>query len=324
MADGDLLDYLDKSDLNVDHTPNRQLGIGDLSGSSVRKLGKFHKLYTPRESPSVDDGTENSPVPFHSRRRLSSTSHNATIGNGSHIDSSFGVVDVTPGADGLQSLSFQSYLRNYASAREGNFKVTPKSMQHCKPLGNSVNKNDFEKLSSSPESLKTHAAWQKTMKEETERLLERKGSKSPGVNGITSLWATKIPAAVSSKCRNPVCSLDGSSSVVRDRQTEATSHAKLGGLGHFSQLTPSRSEQVKSPQMPPLCGDEEKDELPATQPVSSLLLKGQCYQLVYQIRINIHTPSKWKLDVNLPFLLDQFLFTPPPFFSGENVPVFSA
>jgi hypothetical protein len=292
MAGRDLLDYSNEQDLNVDRTPNRRLGMGSSSGSgqsSVRKSGKFRKLYTPKKSPNVDENTENSPEPCPKRKRLSSTSHNATIGNGSHIDSSFDVVDATPGINGLQSLTFRSYLNNYTSIPGGNLKVTPKSMQQS----DSFNNSDSESLSPSPVSMKMYANGQKMAKEGKKRLLSRKGSKSLGVCGITSLWAAKTPPAISSKCSTPVCSVIGSSLVVADRmhsrQSETTNHTKQNGLGHISELThktPCRTEQVISPQKSPRCSEEE-EELPATQPVASLLLKGECHQFAYKIRINI-------------------------------------
>jgi hypothetical protein len=278
MADRDLLDYLNEQDLSADRTPNRRLGMRSSSGSgqsSVRKSGKFRKLYTPNKSSTVDGNTETNPEPCPKRMRLSSASHNATFGNGSHIDSSFDVVEVTPDINRLQSSTFQLYSNNHISVPEGNLKVTPKSMQQC----DSVNRSDSETFPS-PLCLKINADGQKMAKEEKKRLLSRKRSKSPGVSGITSLWATKTPPAMSSKCSNPVFSVIGSSLVVTDRmlsrQTETTNHTKLNGPGRNSELTcksPCGTEEVISPQKSPQCTEEE-DELPATQPVASLLLKG--------------------------------------------------
>lgn len=288
MADRDLLHYLDESGLNVDHTPDICLRRGNLSRSrqsSLRKSGKFRKLYTPKESTDVDENPGKSSESYPKRMRLSSVSHNATLGNGSHHDSSFDVVDVTPGINKIKSLTFQSYVNNHISILGGDHKVIPTSMQHCKSLHDSFNKNDLERESPSSVSFGTDSLH--TMKAtEKEILFRRKESRSPRVSGITSLWAPKTPPAMSSKCRTPLHSVDGSSSFVTDgmcvRQTEITNHAKLCGIRHFSELiqkTPCRAEQVRSLQKSPQCNEEEENELPATQPISSLLLKGQSHQL---------------------------------------------
>jgi hypothetical protein len=290
MADRDLLDYLDESGLNVDHTPNICQRRGNLSRSrqsSLRKSGKFRKLYTPKESPDVDENPGESTESCPKRMRLSSVSHTATLGNGSHNNSSFDVVDVTPGINKIKSSTFPSYLNNHISVLGRDHKVIPTSMQHCKSLHGSFNKNDLEREFSSSVSSGTDAL--NTLKTtEKEILFGRKESKSPRVSGITSLWAPKIPPAMSSKCRTPLHSIDGSSSIVTDgmcvRQTEITNHTKLCGLRHISELiqkTPCRTEQVRSQQKTPQCNEDEENELPATQPVSSLLLKGQSHQLFY-------------------------------------------
>jgi hypothetical protein len=309
MADRDFLYNSNEQDLNATHTPNRRLGMGSFRGSgqrSGRKSGKVCKLYTPKESHSVDENTDNSPEPYPKRKRLSSTSHNATIGNGSHIDTSFDVVDVTPGINGLQSLTFRWCLNNYTSMPGGNLKVTPKSMHQC----DSFNKNDSESLSASPVTMKMYANGQKIAKEE-KGLLCKKGSKSFGVSGITSLCAADTSPATSSKCSTPVCSAIGSTLTVADRmhsrQTEPNNHNKQDGLGHISKLihkTPCRTDQVVSPRKSPQCSEEE-GELPATQPVASLLLKGEYHQFIYKSRINIlrvqniQCSLPWKLDMNL-------------------------
>lgn len=290
MGDRDLLHYLDENDLNIDHTPNICVKRGNLSRSrqsSLRKSGKFRKLYTPKESPDVDEHPGKSRESYLKRIRLSSVSHNATLGNGSHNDSSSDVVDATPGINKVKSLTFQSYLNNHISILGGDHKVIYTSKQHCKSLHDSFNKNDLEGESPSPVSLGTDVL--NTVKTtEKEVLFGKKESKSPRVSGITSLWAPKTPPAMSSKCRTPLHSVDGSSSLVTDgmcvRQTEITNHAKLCGLRHISELiqkTPCRTEQVRSLRKPPQCNEEEENELPATQPIASLLLKGQSHQLFY-------------------------------------------
>ncbi|XP_021939001.1 uncharacterized protein LOC110839260 isoform X3 [Zootermopsis nevadensis] len=276
MAATDLLDYSNEQGLNVDCTPERQQGMGSLSGSgrsSVRKSGKLRKLFTPKELHSVDENTDISPEPCLKRKRLSSISHTATVANGSYIDSSFDVVDVTPGINGLQSLTFRSHLNNYSSVPVGNLKVTPESMQHC----DSFNKNDSESLPLSPVSIKMYENGKKMEKVGRKGLFCRKGSKSSGVSGITSLSAAKTSHATSSKCSGSVIgnSLDTTGRVHR-RQTEIIHHTKQNGLGNFSELIhkiPCRTEAIISPQKSPQCNEDE-EELPPTQPIASLLLRG--------------------------------------------------
>jgi hypothetical protein len=282
MADRDPQHYLDESGLNVDHTPNINLRRGSLSRSrqsSLRKSGTFRKLYTPKEKLDVDENTGKSPESCPKRMRLSSVSHNATCGNGSYIDSSFDVVDITPGINKMKSSTFQSCFNNHISLMGKDHKVIPTSMQQCKVLRDSINKNDLEGESPLAFNLGIHTDALNTMKTtEKDKLFGRKENKSPRVSGITSLWATKTPPVMSRECRTAVRSIDGSPSF----QTEITNHTKLCGLGHVSELTqktPCRTEQIKSLQKTPQINEEEENELPATQPVSSLLLKGQSHQL---------------------------------------------
>jgi hypothetical protein len=286
MADEDLQHYLGESGLNVDHTPDVRLRRGSLSRSrqsSLRKSGKFRKLYTPNETLDADKSTGKSPESCPKRMGLSSVSHNATCGNGSHVDSSFDVLDVTPGINKTKSSTFLSYFNNHISAT-GRDEAIPTSMQQCKSLHDSFNKNDLEGESPLSFSLGIHTDAQNTMKRtEEDKLFGRKESKSPRVSGITSLWATKTPPAMSRECRTPVCSVDGSPSFITDgtciRQTEITNHTKLCGLGHISKLIQKTPEQVGCLQKSLQINEEEENELPATQPVSSLLLKGQSHQL---------------------------------------------
>ncbi|GFG28231.1 hypothetical protein Cfor_07871 [Coptotermes formosanus] len=282
MADRDLLDYLDESELNVNHTPNGRLGMGRLSRSrqsSVRKSGKFRMLYTPKQSLDLEENAGNLPEPHSRRIRLSSTSLNATVGDGSHISTSFDVVDVTPGINRTQMLPFLSCLKNCTSVSGRNIEVAPKSMQQHKTVCDLINKNYGEGLSPLAGSSERHADAQIAAKVAENKMVGRRESKSPSISGITRLQATKT-SAMSSKVGTPVCSIDGNSSVVSDRmctrEVETAHHTKLDELGHISELTQTshRAEEVASIQKPQQLNEEE-DELPATQPVSSLLLKGQ-------------------------------------------------
>jgi hypothetical protein len=368
MADGDEQHDIGESGLNVDHTPDASLRTRSQSRSrqsSLRKSGKFRKLYTPKESPDVDENTEKSHESCPKRMRLSTVSHNATCGNGSHVDSSFDVVDATPCTNKTKSSAFQSYFNNHISVTGRDHKVMPTSVQQCKSLHDLFNKNDLGRVSplsfrsgihtdalnttkttekdelfgrkerksplvsgitslwatktppasgsesripvrsldGSPSFMtdgmcirqaeitnhtKLCAQAQNTMKTtEKDELFGRKERKSPLVSGITSLWATKTPPASSSESRIPVRSVGGSPSFMTDgmriRQAEITNHTKLCGPGHISELTqktPCRTEQVGSLQKSLQCSESEENELPATQPVSSLLLKGQSHQLL--------------------------------------------
>ena len=292
MADRSLIDYLDESELNVNRTPNRRVGMGRLSRSrqsSVRKSGKFRVLYTPKESLDMQENAGNLPQPQARRIRLSSASHNATIGDGSCIDSSFDVVDVTPGINGAQTVPFQLCLNNCTSISGRNIEFVPTSVQQRKAVCDLGNKNDVERLSPLSSSSEFNAVGQNAVKLAEKEMFGKRESKSPSISGITRLQATKN-SAMCSKDRTPVCSVDGNSSVMTDRmcirQAETANDTKLDELVHISEFAriSHRSEQASSTQKP-IQLNEEEDELPATQPVSSLLLKGQYYQLLYNLKL---------------------------------------
>jgi hypothetical protein len=235
-------------------------------------------LYTPKESLGLEDNDGVLLEPPSKRIRLSSTSCTATIGVGSCIDSSFDVVDVTPGISRTQELLFQSCLNKSTFVSGRNLKVVPKPMQQHKTAHNLFNNNNMERLSPISGSSETHANGQNAVNVVDNSMFGRSDSKSPSVSGITRLQETKI-SAMSSKGRIPVCSVDGNSSVITNRmcttKAETTDHNKLAQLVRISELTwtSHRAEQASSTQKPQHL-DEEEDELPATQPISSLLLKG--------------------------------------------------
>ncbi|KAJ9577746.1 hypothetical protein L9F63_005666 [Diploptera punctata] len=89
MAARDLLDFVDEQF----STPCRQSLLPETNKSSLsssRKSGKFRKLYTPDSMKSNENKRRSV------RRKLSSVSRNATIGNVSLMDSSLDFVDTTP------------------------------------------------------------------------------------------------------------------------------------------------------------------------------------------------------------------------------------
>jgi hypothetical protein len=276
MADRDLMDYSVESDLNINFTPNRRLGMGCLSRSrhnSVRKSGKLRVLYTPKKSLDLDENAANLP----SRRiRLSSTSHTATIGNGSLIDSSFDCVDVTPGINRTEMLPSQLHLNNCTVVSGRNIVVLPESMQQHKTVCDLINKNNVEGLSPISGSSESHAVGQKAVNVVDNRMSGRSESKSPSFSGITRLQVRKI-SAMSSKGRIPVCSVDTNSSVTTNRictrEADITEHNNLAELVQIAELTQTshRAASIHKPQHL----NEEEDELPPNEPVSSLLLKGQ-------------------------------------------------
>jgi hypothetical protein len=281
MAGRDLLDYSDESDLNVNFTPNRRLGMGRLSRSrqkSVRKPRKLRVLYTHKESLDLDENASNLPEPYARRIRLSSASHTATVGDGSQIDSSLDCVDITPDINRTQMLPSQSHLNNSTFLSGRNIAVLPESMQQHKPVGDLINKNNMEGLFPISGSLESHADGQNAVNVVDNNMSGRSESKSVSVSGITRLQVTKI-SAVSSKGRIPVCSVDGDSSVTTDRictrEADTTEHNNLAELAQISELTLAshRAEQGASTHKPQHLNEEE-DELSATQPVSTLLLKG--------------------------------------------------
>ena len=282
MGDRDLLDYLDESELNVNHTPNRRLGMERLSRSrqkSVRKSGNLRVLYTPKKSLNLEENAGNLPEPHSRRIRLSSASRNATISDGSRIDSSFGVVDVTPGVNRTQTLPFHPFLNDCTFVSGKNIEVVPKSIQQHKTVCDLINKNNMAGLSPIPGSSESHTDGQNAVKVVENNMFGRSESKSPSVSGITRLQVTKI-SAMSIKGRIPVDSVDGNSSVISNRMctrgADTADHNKLEELVHISELTQTnhRGEQAASTNKSQHLNEEE-DELPSTQPVSSLLLKGQ-------------------------------------------------
>jgi hypothetical protein len=291
MADRDLLDYTNESELNVNNTPKRRLRMGRLSRSrqkSARKSGNLRVLYTPKESLDLEDNDGILSEPPSKRIRLSSASCTATIGDGSCIDSSFDVVDITPGMSRTQTLPFQSCLNKSTFVSERNLKVVPKPMQQHKTACDLFNNNNMEGLSSTSGSSETHADGQNSVNMVDNNMYGRSDSKSPSVRGITRLQMTKI-SAMSNKSRIPVLSVDRNSSDITNRmctkKAETTDYNKLGQLVQISELTwtSHRAEQAASTHKPQH-HNEEEDELPATQPVSSLLLKGQ-YKQVYNLKL---------------------------------------
>lgn len=291
MANRDLLDYMDESELNVNRTPTRRLKMGRLSRSrqkSVRKSGNLRVLYTPQKSLDLEDNDGILPEPHPKRIRLSSTSCTATIGDGSRIDSSFDVVDVTPGVSRTQVLPFQTCLNKSTFVSGRNLEIVPKPMQQHKTACNLFNNNNMEGLSPISGSSETHAVGQNAVNVVDNSMFGRSESMSPSVSGITRLQVKKI-SAMSSKGTIPVCSINGNSSVITNRmctrKAETTDHNKLAQLVQISEVTRTshRAEQAASTHKPQHLNEEE-DELPATQPVSSLLLKGQ-YKEVYNLKL---------------------------------------
>jgi len=291
MADRDLLDYIDESELNVNQTPERRLRMGRLSRfrqKSFRKPGNLRVLYTNKESCDLEDNDGIVSEPPSKRIRLSSTSCTATIGDGSHIDSSLDVVDITPGISRTQTLPFQSCLNKSTFVSGRNLKVVPKPMQQHKTACDLFNNKNMEGLSSTSGNSETHADGQNAVNMVDNSMFGRSESKSPSVSGITRMQVTKI-SAMSNKSSIPVHSVDGNSSVITNRmcttEAETTDHNKLAQLVQISELTwtSHRTEQSASTHKPQHLNEEE-DELPATQPVSSLLLKGQ-YKQLYNLKL---------------------------------------
>jgi len=290
MADRDLLEYIDESEVNVSHTANRRLKMGRSSRARPRrgrKSGNLRMLYTPKDSFDSDDNDGILPEPHSKRVRLSTTSCTATIGDGSRINSSFDTVDETPGISRTQVLPFQSCFNKSTVVSERSLKVVPKPMQQHKTEHHLFNNNKMEGLVPISDSSETHAVGQNAVNMVDNSLFGRHESKSPSVSGITRLQMTKI-SAMSSKGRVPICSIDGNSAVTTNRmstrKTETADHNKLGHLVQISELTwtSHRAEQAASTHKPQHLNEEE-DELAATQPVSSLLLKGQ-YKLQYNLK----------------------------------------
>jgi len=287
MADRDCID---ESELKVNRSPNRRLKMGRLSRSrqkSVRKSRKLRVLYTPKESLDLEDNDGILLEPPSKRIRLSSTSCTATIGDGSHIDSNFDVVDVTPGISRTQALPFQSCLNKSTFVSGRNLKVVPKPMQQHKTTHNLFNNNNMQRSSPISGSSETHADGQNAVNVVDNSMFGRSDSKSPSISGITRLQETKV-SAMRSKGRIPICSVDGNSSVITNRmcttKAETTDHNKLAQLVRTSELTwtSHRAEQASSTHKPQHL-DEKDDEILATKPVSSLLFKGQ-YKQQYNLK----------------------------------------
>jgi len=313
MADRDLLDYIDEGEMNVNHTPNRRLKMERLSRSrqkSVRKSGKLRVLYTPKESLDLEDNDGILPESHSKRLRLSSTSCTATTGDGNRIDSSFDVD--APGVSRTQSCIDKS---TFLSGR--NLKVVPKPMQQHKTVRTLFNNYNMEGLSTICGSSETQADGQNPVNVVDNSVFGKSESKSPSVSGITRLQVTKI-SAMSSKGRIPVCSVDGNSSVNTNRmctrKAKTTDHKKLAQLVQISELTwtSHRAEQGASTHKPQHLNEEE-DEHPATQPVSSLLLKGQYKQLLLLEALQLQG-SFALLNEFLPFGLVSDAFLPVCYF----------
>jgi hypothetical protein len=201
----------------------------------VKKSGNLRMLYTPQESLDLEGKDVILPEPHSKRIRLSSTSCTATIGDGSHIDSSFDV-GITPGVSRTQT---QSYLNKSIFVSGRNLKVVPRPMQQHRTACDLFNNNNMESSSQISGSSDTHADGQNAVNVVDKNMFGRSLSKSPSVSGITRL--------------------------------QTTAHNKLAQL---VQISSHRAEQAASAHKPQHLNEEEK-ELPTTQPVSSLLLKGQ-------------------------------------------------
>jgi hypothetical protein len=290
MADRDLLDYIDESESNINHTQKRRLRSGCLSRSRqkrVRKPGKLRALYTPKDSLDLeDDGIVSEPPT--KRMTVSSTSCTATIGDGSRIDSSLDIVDITPGISRTQTLPFKSCLNKSTFLSGRSLKVVPKPIQQHKTAHDLFNNNNMEGLSSTSGNSETHVDGQNAVNMVDNSMFGRSESKSPSVSGITRLHVTKI-SAMSNKSSIPVHSIDGNSSHITNRmcttKVETTDRNKLAQLVQMSELTwiSRRTEQAPSTHKPQQLNGEE-DELPAIQPVSNLLLKGQ-YEQLYNLKL---------------------------------------
>jgi hypothetical protein len=207
---------------------------------------------------------------------LSSTSHTATIGNVSLIDSSFDCVDVTPGINRTQMLPSHLHLNNCTVESGRNIVVVPESMQQHKTVGHLINKNNMDGLSPISGSSESHTVVQKAVNVVDNSMSGRSESKSPSFSGITRLQVRKI-SAMSSKGRIAVCSVDANSSVTTNRictrEADITEQNNLAELVQIAELTQTshRAASIHKPQHL----NEEEDELPSIEPVSSLLLKGQ-------------------------------------------------
>ncbi|KAJ4432249.1 hypothetical protein ANN_20865 [Periplaneta americana] len=284
MAGRDILSFIDENDMNVNQTPDRRVLRSSLSRSrqsSIRKSGKFRRLYTPNKT--NEDGDQNEDnffEPNAKRQRLSAVSHNATIGNGSHIDSSFDTVDVTPGIEMQRSVISQSYLNSHMSVASRCLKISPKSMQQCCPLGETSNNNNMQRTALSTARVEEHV---KRSAEQKDLFVGKQKSNLPKVAGISSLKTVHTPTATCSKFKIPAHSMNSSPVMSSSRTSNKSLHisgitemSRLGRTLDLSYRTPEKTTQSIRRLEEPFQSDrdlEEKEELPDTQPVSSLLLK---------------------------------------------------
>ncbi|PSN57948.1 hypothetical protein C0J52_00251 [Blattella germanica] len=224
MAARDLLDYIDDNDVQLGYTPNRSISsTGKKSRlSSSRKSGRFRKLYNPNDTSSADGADESNSK----RRRLSLASHNATIGNASHIDSSLDVIDVTPGIDVIKSYTFQSYLLNETSLQNG--KAISKVAQSVNPLCDVGNRNEFSSNLTVNRVDKRSAGTTNELTEKTKC----------NVNGISSLWKRMLPTN-DRNCKSP---LPTSSKYLSPDRCSNSSSSTLSDL---AQVKSRRSLQVR-------------------------------------------------------------------------------
>jgi hypothetical protein len=225
-------------------------------------------LYSHKESVDLEDNDEILSEPASKKIRLPSTSCTAAIGDGSHIDPRFDVVDITRGISRTQALPFQSWLNKSTFISGRNLKDVPKPMQQRKTVCDLFNNNNMEGLSSTLGSSKTHADGQNAANMVDNRMFGRSESRSTSVSGITRLQVTNI-SAMSHKSRIPATSVRGNLSDITNRmcttEAETTDHNKLTQLVQIPELTRTsrRAEQAASTHKPQHLNEEE-DELPAT------------------------------------------------------------
>ena len=184
MGTRNLLDYIDECAADQFSTPQREPSSSSSGSrrsclSSSRKSGRFRKLYTVQDITKKDENER-----CLKRRRLSSISHNATLGNTSHIDSSLDIVDTTPQIENSKSItSFakQSY-HNQTSVglQKSNLKFTLQSKL--------ASLHDADRLT-------THT--KDSGKIENIPILKENKTRNISVHGITSL--IKSPVSKSSE-----------------------------------------------------------------------------------------------------------------------------
>ena len=319
MADRDLFDYIDESEVSC--TPNRRLKMKRLRNSKQKNVGNSGKLrrvlFTHKDSCDLEEDKDGIlPEPHPKRIRSSSTSCTATSGDGSHIDSRLDVVDVTSDVSRTQVLPFQSSLNKSTILSGRNRKVVPKPTQQHKTTYDLFNNNNMEGLSPISGSSKTHADGQNAVNVVDNSMFGRSESKSPSVSGITRLHVTKI-SAMSNKDRIPISSVDGNSSVLTNimctRKSDTADHNKLAQLVQMPELTwtSHRAESTASTHKPQHLNEEE-NEIPSTRPVSNVLLKGQ-YKQMYNLKLTslslAHITVALELNRNLQSCVFCFLFS---------------